>query len=69
MPVTLNAGPSASCPYFSVSKTHLLTGGGGCGGGGCIWGAGGAMKPGIGGAGAATGNGGRAGTEYIYSEQ
>lgn len=44
----------------------LLTGGGGCGGGGCIWGAGGAMKPGIGGAGAATGNGGRAGTEGIY---
>jgi hypothetical protein len=63
------AGPSASCPYFSISKTHLLTGGGGCGGGGCIWGAGGAMKPGIGGAGAATGNGGRAGTECIYSEQ
>ena len=26
------------------------------------------MKPGIGGAGAATGNGGRAGTEYIYHE-
>lgn len=43
----------------------MLTGGGGCGGG-CIWGAGGAIKPGIGGAGAATGNGGRAGTECIY---
>ena len=60
--------PPASCPHISASKTHLLTGGGGCGGGGCIWGAGGAMKPGIGGAGAATGNGGRAGTEYIYHE-
>lgn len=51
--------------HMTVANSHLLTGGGGCGGGGCIWGAGGAMKPGIGGAGAATGNGGRAGTEYI----